>query len=871
MRKTTSIELELFKNGDSGIKFYTKQFDDLKLKVKVFDGTEQVDVSNQDITVFILKEDKTVIEQKKDIVVDEDNTILIDLSKQSTTALGKCSMELSLKDDEGVASTSTVSYMVGEKLSASIVEMIKSEDDINALALIEEFIETSNVDILEIKEAIQEIRDYSINAESNLEEKYNKLIVSLNNHYNDLIENMKSEADRVLSGTDEAIKKAEDIIDNINSSLEVIEGIDEIVEGAINDINSSKMEIIGTINTKKEETISQIDEKGTEIVEEISKEGQVVSDLVEEALKSISSVDTKVEEGLTSIEDRKVRSISLIDETTETNIVDINNKGEEAKEGIANSSLLEVNKIHNAREEAIVKIDEKKAEVLSNIEGTKVGVIEELTSSISSLKEQAKSDLDKVLDEVIEEGALDINAIEAEIQSMKIDVENTLSSIIEKITEANTTYEELAELVEEAKRVIGLVRVFIEEQSIDLSLYYTKEEVDALFNNINLTNFYTKEETNNLIEEAIDGIEIPEVDLSPLATKEELEAKFKQKGVVGISSLPSCYTFAPTADNVTHEIWIKDKDNNCFIIQYTKANASYCNMYLGSSSSITLIAGDYITYKWNGENWIETTIASNTIYLPALSGNYSKESDLVQLIKDKHILYSTMLFRKSGYSSYYISEPIEKPSVDVLGDYNEISMKGIYRISHNEEISNAPVSTIEEGLLRVELIKDERNNLTTVYQEVRVVEGDIYTRVKNTDGIWTEWKLGGSNVDLSSYITVEQLEEAINGIDIPQVDISNLATKEELNTMKEDLESTIDDIEIPSIEGLASIKYVDEAISGIDLSDYATKEDLDNIEIPNIDLSSYSTTEEIKSLINESIGVVTATLIEDINTIIGGI
>ena len=92
--------------------------------------------------------------------------------------------------------------------------------------------------------------------------------------------------------------------------------------------------------------------------------------------------------------------------------------------------------------------------------------------------------------------------------------------------------------------------------------------------------------------------------------------------------------------------------------------------------------------------------------------------------------------------------------------------------------------------------------------------------------------IDASNIDLSNYVTNEQLQEALRnaGVDI---DLSTYATKEELleaiNSI--DLSSYALKTEIPSIDGLATTEYVDNAVANVpsggnvDLSNYYTKDE----------------------------------------------
>ena len=101
----------------------------------------------------------------------------------------------------------------------------------------------------------------------------------------------------------------------------------------------------------------------------------------------------------------------------------------------------------------------------------------------------------------------------------------------------------------------------------------------------------------------------------------------------------------------------------------------------------------------------------------------------------------------------------------------------------------------------------------------------------------------------NEYITETELEN--KGYLTEHQDISNLAKKEEL--FNKDYNDLINKPNIPSIEGLASEEYVDSAIENIpkiDLSEYATKEELHEHENKNI-LDSI-TEEKINSWNNKS-------------------
>ena len=78
----------------------------------------------------------------------------------------------------------------------------------------------------------------------------------------------------------------------------------------------------------------------------------------------------------------------------------------------------------------------------------------------------------------------------------------------------------------------------------------------------------------------------------------------------------------------------------------------------------------------------------------------------------------------------------------------------------------------------------------------------------------------GGEVDLSAYATKTYVDEAIEDIEYPEPDLSNYYTKAEVNKAiedipEQDLSGYALKTDIPSIEGLATENYVDEAFNAI--------------------------------------------------------
>lgn len=130
--------------------------------------------------------------------------------------------------------------------------------------------------------------------------------------------------------------------------------------------------------------------------------------------------------------------------------------------------------------------------------------------------------------------------------------------------------------------------------------------------------------------------------------------------------------------------------------------------------------------------------------------------------------------------------------------------------------------------------------------------------------------LATGDIDLSDYVTKSELQAKLDSLNI-NIDLSAYATKEELTTAINgiDLSAYATKDEIPSIDGLATTEYVDNAVANIptggevDLSDYYNKEEVDEkiTEIKPI------TTDEIKALF-ETEGLATK---EDVSAAIDSI
>ena len=136
---------------------------------------------------------------------------------------------------------------------------------------------------------------------------------------------------------------------------------------------------------------------------------------------------------------------------------------------------------------------------------------------------------------------------------------------------------------------------------------------------------------------------------------------------------------------------------------------------------------------------------------------------------------------------------------------------------------------------------------------------------RGTDHLIDELKayinsIPNGNVDLSDYVTKSELQAKLDALDI-NIDLSTYATKEELTQAINsiDLSSYALKTEIPSINGLATTEYVDNAIANVpngdnvDLSNYYTKAETYSKTEVDTAISNIEGGEPTKDLLYESV------------------
>lgn len=174
----------------------------------------------------------------------------------------------------------------------------------------------------------------------------------------------------------------------------------------------------------------------------------------------------------------------------------------------------------------------------------------------------------------------------------------------------------------------------------------------------------------------------------------------------------------------------------------------------------------------------------------------------------------------NAINDYLAENPIEAPVVSVNGKTGAI------------ELTAADIGALSEDVI----IPDTSGLATKEYVD------EVVSKIE-TEG-----------VELSDYYTKTEVDELISNIDAPDapdVDLSNYYTKTEVDKL------------IPSTSGLATEKYVDDAVANIkipDVSGFALKTDIPDVSgfttMAAVEAKGYQTAEQVNNLINTALGVI---------------
>ena len=354
----------------------------------------------------------------------------------------------------------------------------------------------------------------------------------------------------------------------------------------------------------------------------------------------------------------------------------------------------------------------------------------------------------------------------------------------------------------------------------------------------NTSKEYTDEkliESKSYTDEAISNIEFPETDLSNYPTKAEVTNEIDTKVSKAKAELEQAIDDIeiPSIEGLAKESYVDSSVNqlNITLKGYTDAQIQNTKAYVDN--------------------------AINDIEIPSIEG-LATENFVNDKVSTAHRELSNAIDRNLTSSKNYTDDAIAKieiPSVDGLA-----SEEYVDEAIRNIDIPEVDLSSYPTKAEVTDEIAEAKAELN---EAVSQVNQELSTKIDDT-------------LDLANDYT----DKAI--ANIPEVDLSDYSTKAEVDTKineaKAELEQAIEDIEIPSIEGLANKEYVDNKVTeshsslviqmqnNLDLANRYTdsaiediqipsidglasedfvREQIENIEFPETDLSDYPTKDEV--------------------------
>lgn len=231
--------------------------------------------------------------------------------------------------------------------------------------------------------------------------------------------------------------------------------------------------------------------------------------------------------------------------------------------------------------------------------------------------------------------------------------------------------------------------------------------------------------------------------------------------------------------------------------------------------------------------------------------------------KEQHVDWAGLVYYDAKIKEYINSSTASKEEqVQLRSDLEQLEQllttltmsfatdkDHIYK--HINECMNGS-ATKEELQTALDAIREEIKTLTGVdlsdYATKDFVEqklDDLQLSVELPDDLVT-------TEDIKDFVTRQDVAEEIGKIVPPEVDLTSLATKEELSAVE---------AMIPSVKGLASETYVDEKVASIIIPEVPTKmSELENdagyitaADIPEADLSDYYNKTEVEEIVAEAV------------------
>ena len=465
MKKITNIEVELRKGNDDKISFHLKQYDDVILNIKVYDGLTPISLEGETVYLAIDKPDGTKILQKGDIVVDGYN-IEVMLSTQAVVAPGVCKLELILESDNGLLTTAITNYMVTEALSTSIVDIITSSNDIHHLKLIEDFILNSNFAIEDInyslnaiKERIRELEEEieTIGAEviENVENTEDKAIENIEIVKDDALGEIDTAKNEILSKANEVIIEVETAKGEVNELMATIEAskeeVDEMGQAQVANIVGAGRSAVIEIGEAKDDALETIRDRANNIVEDANTELNREKDTaIDEINNTANLIKEETKTGLSEEKEKIVEEATNEMTTKKDEIVD---ETSNSLKEIKNSAMTDMNEakneavgvINSSKDTAMGEMTAKKDALIEELSRVETGTVEGVNEAVKLAQIRLQEETVKSMWEVQECTVTQKEAIEALSRQEQGNITNKTTENIERINNAGASIVERVE------------------------------------------------------------------------------------------------------------------------------------------------------------------------------------------------------------------------------------------------------------------------------------------------------------------------------------------------------------------------------------------------------------------------------------------
>lgn len=721
MKKHISIDIEYIKENRD-IEFYVKQFDDVVLSMRIFDGLSPVLLGDSAISIGVDKPDGTKVLQKEGITANE-GVITVDLSPYAVMADGECKMEVLLEGDNGISTTSTFRFIVEKAINAEITDIIVKSDDIHHLKVIEAFIAEADIDIVEINDSLDLIKNRIIEIEAELELNYGTALENINNASVDAVNKVLNQESLSIN----VVKEAE------NSAVSGIQATKEEVLSVANEAVNKANEAIGKAN----EVIIEVGTAKGEVQElmatieaskeEVNEMGQAqVANIMGAGTTAVLEVGTAKNSAISEINTAKDVAISGVNASKDGAILELGT----VKEGAINEVKASATPIV---EEAKVALHSEKELVVTGASGemtTEKGkVVEtaktELEAIKGNIKTEAETELGTVKGNTVIEAQNAINTVKdsaivaindaksgvdtkvSEANAKILEVQNEVNGMVSKLnellqanTEAGVVATELNALIEEAKAIMVSLRSWIDsngDNNIDLSELTSaveKLKEDMLVIEANFDNYVPKK----FVDKVGNGLYLPDLDPKyDSAPKPDFEPVHTYKYMYRTSNGYNMY-------NITYFKTSLVDNPNAYM--YMKGDAKTGQLTFGCPST------EYVTFRAQSSNgeWLSSSASS------------IKMSD-----KTSRVYYHDFPIYDEARTKIIFDDATKSG----VGDFNKATIEGDYSINLPEEDFNALYNGVKVskmkpvlGYLNVKKIGDKI--LQTMYLDSH---GCVYLRV----------------------------------------------------------------------------------------------------------------------------------------------